>query len=610
MRRLKIDRYVLIIIAFSIFAWLPLWGPPYFLKAHDAPHSVMYLVEFDQALRDGAWYPRWSPDFDYGYGWPLFVVYSPLAFYVAEAFHLLGLSFTDSARAVFGLAFIVSGLTMYGFVRRLYGARAGLLAGLFYVYVPFHLSEIYVRSVFAEFCALALAPLAFWAFSELVAEPNRRRLALAAVSYAALFLTHHGTAFLITPLLAAYVLFLLWSVRRTSEVTSFSPPRRKGRQEKIESLCGLGVFAVNFIPRTSGILWRAALALCAALLAAMLSAICLLPALLESRYVVLAVWTTGSYNYAAHFVYLSQYLSPFWGYGYSGEGLADGMSFQLGAVALTLSLAAIVCALYRRQAQRGATLFFALVILTTLPLMTGLSTPLWEILPLAKLVQFPWRMLALPALAMSVLAGALVACDEEEGAKSGDGLLYALILVVILGSFPYTLPEYTAPDPRMETPTAVWDWIAFSPADRLGKTVWVKEPPPPSPLGEDYLAFRPLNKAHVLRGAGTAQTLHHGGHSDVILVQAQEEITLQIYTYYFPGWRATVDGQEVPIRPEGPYGLITLEVPPGEHRVEVRFGDTPLRTAGAWLSAAALLLTLALLLIRREWLGSHTPPAR
>jgi hypothetical protein len=290
--------------------------------------------------------------------------------------------------------------------------------------------------------------------------------------------------------------------------------------------------------------------------------------------------------------------------------LADGMSFQLGAVALSLSLAATVCALYRRQAQRGVALFFALVTLATLPLMTGISAPLWEVLPIARLVQFPWRMLALPALAMAVLVGALVAGEETETRPLSGGVLYALILIVILGSFPYTLPEYTPPDPRMETPTAVWDWIAFSPDDRLGKTIWVKEPPPPSPLGEDYLAFRPLNKAHVLRGAGTAQTLRHGGHSDVILVQAEEEITLQIYTYYFPGWRATVDDQHTPIRPDGPYGLITLEVPPGEHLVEVRFGDTPLRTAGAWVSAAALLLTLALLLIGEDWPGSRTQPVR
>jgi hypothetical protein len=562
---LNVDRNIFILLAFSVFAWMPLWGPPYFLKAHDAPHSVMYLVEFDQAIRDGALYPRWSPDFDYGYGFPLFVIYSPLAFYVAEALHLLGLGFTDSVKAVCVLATILSGLTMYGFVRRLYGPRAGLLASVFYIYVPFHLLEIYVRSAFAEFCALALVPLTLWAVTVLLEEPDRRRLALAAVSYALLFMTHHSTAFLVTPLLAAYALFLM------------------GREYLQE--------------RSFALFWRqAVVALCVVLLAMALSAIYLLPALLEFRYVVSAVWTTGSYNFAVHFVYFPQYLSPFWGYGYSGEGLADGMSFQLGAVPLALSLVATVCLLYRPQARRGTALFFALVILATLPLMTAISAPLWEILPITALVQFPWRMLALPALAMSVLAGALAASDEtaKEKAEGNNGVLYVLMLVILLGSFPYTMPEYTPPDPRSETPTAVWDWIAFSPADRLGKTVWVKEPPLPSPLGADYLAFRPLNKAHILRGNGTVETIHHGGHSDVILVRAEEEITLQIYTYYFPGWRATVDGQEVPIRPEGPYGLIALEVPAGEHRVEVRFGSTPLRTAGGWVSAAALLLTLAL----------------
>jgi hypothetical protein len=96
----RFDRNILIILAISLFAWAPLLTPAYFFQAHDAQHSIFYLVEFDQTLRDGYLWPRWSPDFAFGYGYPLFNIYSPLAIYAAEILHLLGLSLEgDFAKA-------------------------------------------------------------------------------------------------------------------------------------------------------------------------------------------------------------------------------------------------------------------------------------------------------------------------------------------------------------------------------------------------------------------------------------------------------------------------------------------------------------------------------
>ena len=81
---IRIDPYVWLVIAFSLFAVLPLAGPDYFFDAHDAPHTVFFLTEFDAALRDGVWYPGWATDQAHGYGYPTFVFYPPLAYYAAE----------------------------------------------------------------------------------------------------------------------------------------------------------------------------------------------------------------------------------------------------------------------------------------------------------------------------------------------------------------------------------------------------------------------------------------------------------------------------------------------------------------------------------------------
>ena len=90
-------------------------------------------------------------------------------------------------------------------------------------------------------------------------------------------------------------------------------------------------------------------------------------------------------------------------------------------------------------------------------------------------------------------------------------------------------------------------------------------------------------------------------------MRSPDGTALQFYTYYFPGWRVYVDGERLPqdaLRPEGVHGLLTVDIPAGEHRVLLRWGDTPLRLTGKSLTLACLLLALILVALpsrrRRE----------
>ena len=58
---------VWLVLLLTLPALLPLLAPGYFYKAHDARHSVFYLIEFDQAFRAGAWWPVWGPDHAIGF---------------------------------------------------------------------------------------------------------------------------------------------------------------------------------------------------------------------------------------------------------------------------------------------------------------------------------------------------------------------------------------------------------------------------------------------------------------------------------------------------------------------------------------------------------------
>ena len=149
--QIRVDRYAVALAAISLLALLPMMQAGYFWGAHDARHAVYFSFEFDRVFRDGVLYPRWFPDMTYGYGYPLFNIYGPLAFYIGEAFHLIGFDFVTTVKLVFALAWVTSGLAMYGFVKRVFEHRGmAFIAGLLFVFMPYHMIDVYVRAAFAE----------------------------------------------------------------------------------------------------------------------------------------------------------------------------------------------------------------------------------------------------------------------------------------------------------------------------------------------------------------------------------------------------------------------------------------------------------------------------
>ena len=108
--------------------------------------TIYRVFSLHASWEAGIFYPRLSSDLAYAYGVPLFQFYPPLASYVAELFHLMGLGFIDAVKAAYFLGLVVAGLGMYILILRLFGSRAGaLLAAVAYMYAPYQFVDIYTR---------------------------------------------------------------------------------------------------------------------------------------------------------------------------------------------------------------------------------------------------------------------------------------------------------------------------------------------------------------------------------------------------------------------------------------------------------------------------------
>src|SRR6476620_11037693 len=96
-------------LALSWFAVAPFALPGYFWGANDARHHVYFLFEYNRLVQDGIWWPRWSPDFAFVFGYPFFNIYAPLSHFLAELLlHFLGFNDTATTESIFGLSVVGS----------------------------------------------------------------------------------------------------------------------------------------------------------------------------------------------------------------------------------------------------------------------------------------------------------------------------------------------------------------------------------------------------------------------------------------------------------------------------------------------------------------------
>lgn len=622
-----------LLLLLGTFALAPLFAPGYFYSAHDGRHSVFYQIMFHASLRDGALWPRWAMHHIQGYGYPTFVIQAPLGFYLTEIFVLLGAGFTTAAKMSWAVGFYASGLGMYALVAHWLETNgrkerngeqgagrlhqlAAVVAGLVYIYIPYHIADMYVRAALNDTLLFAWFPWVVLTFDRLIGRGGTagwgRRLLVATLCLAGTLLTHTFALISFAPLLVTFVLFRLWLA---------------WREDAGEA-------------SWRGLTWRTLLAGAGGIGALLLCATFILPLLVEGKHLQDQVYTTNTYDFRRHFVYFGQFFNPFWGFGYSDDptGVNDGMGFQVGAVALTVGIAAIgllwrslrpaepgVRRSYRHNAATMA--YLALVTLLLLLVMTPAAQPLWEAFSPLQLIQFPWRLLSLSGFTISALSGlALYWIARAAGGFSlggtpqradqgwesdAQGGLLLMGLLALVGSAPYLYAQLEPVEPWREDGRAIFRFEEEHP-DMIAYTEWVQEPFRETAMTGDYASDAyvenygetpygqegSLTRLAIGAGSGEVVSQFSRGSSAGGVVRLNEPSVVRIHLYYFPGWQVRVDGELVAHRASDPDGVIEVDVPSGEHRIEARMGATPVRRLGTGISYGTLL---ALLLL---WLGS------
>lgn len=564
---------LLLVGALGLVVSLPLLWPlmrPEFFHMHDFTH-VARLAEFNRALEDGHLPVRWSQNFGYGYGMPLFSFYAPLFYMIAEVFLVAGVGSIMAIKLAIGILFVAGFVSMYYLAKLFWGKSGGIISAIAFTYLPYRAVDVYVRGALSELTGITLVPVVLLSLFHLIRRPTMSRVAISGLAIGLLLLSHN----LITLMALPTIVILVGGYYILSQKFSLKTVGYLG----LSFLLGIG-----------------------------LAAFYLLPAFLEKGFTNVDSLTQGFSHYSQHFLYLRQLWHSPWGYGGSIYGLEDDVSFEIGKVQLwLLPVAGLLLIPYffkkgflkkiRVSRQGAAIVTLSLALIVALILMSTFKTQfIWDALPLLHFIQFPWRFLSLVVILVSLLSGSLVLFLPGRFFKIGVVIILTLLLVYFNKDY-FKPKEYLENSSLLyyEDPLRIQTHMSGILPDFMPKGVPVDIATPSARLelvvdGQASAVPLEINRAQALMAQ----------------VELATPATLRINTFYFPGWKVYVNGIEVPFSVAPlPLPVLEFKVDPaqfanGEITISALLTETPLRSMSNLLSVMALLAMGVIWIYRKQ----------
>ena len=287
--------------------------------------QVVRLWQMDKCFKDLQIPCRWVPDLGLGYGYPLFLYYAPLSYYVMEMIHLLGFSLINAVKFGFIISVFFSGLFFYLLARTYFSKIASLFTAFLYIYAPYRAASIYVRGSMGEAWGFAAIPFVFWGFENYLKKRSIRSGLLFSISLAFISVSHNLTFLMVIPVLVAWILLRIY----------------------LEKINAKNIKRIIFY----------------ALIGFGLASFYLVPLLFERNLVHLETLTSGYFGYRQHFINLKQiFVSLKWGYGPSVMGPNDDVFLGIGPIHSILVLGGLVAVAFafrknRKRFMQGLFLF-------------------------------------------------------------------------------------------------------------------------------------------------------------------------------------------------------------------------------------------------------------
>lgn len=535
-----------------------------FYTSHDGATHTARIAQYYKALADGQFPPRFADSFYNGIGSPIFVYIYPLPYLFGSAIHALGFSFVDSFKILMAAGFIGSAIFAFLWLKEIFRSeKAAFLGAIFYVWVPYRFSLIYVRASLSEHIAYTFVPLALFSLTKFCKTTQTKWVAVSAISFALIFLSQNLVALISTPVILGYAFILAFLAKsaRTLFLTVVS-------------------FAWGFA----------------------ISAVTYLPSLFEKRFV--KIEDLIQHQFVHHFVTIKQLIRSPWGYGFDLSGVADDqMSFQIGLAHILVFVVTLgfltwqllikktLFFLDKPSKETQALLFYFLGVIclfTFMMLQLELVKSIWETLKPLQIIDIPWRLLGVVSVSIAFLTAYVT-----KNIKSGMFALFLILAVIVANRNHLRINEKVFYSEQF--------FLGYSDTGtQYGEfsTKWRGYLSVPENI-DPNVKFETL-AGEALIGEQFSQSNNLGFRAEV----HSPEALVKINKIYFPGVKVILNGKELLpfsefIVPSGETGyskedngLMIVPLEKGANTVEIFFGETKLRQFANILSLGSFLLAV------------------
>lgn len=536
-----------LVLVFGILLSIGMWGLILWMPTgDDYAFQVTRLQSASRAWANGQLLPQVDPAALGGFGYAYNLFYGPIVTYFVAGVQFLVQNWAVTLNLVLSLLLILSGMTMCWAVTKISRRRTvGALAGIFYMAMPYVLSDYYSRMAVGEITAFAVAPILLWGLYQLT---TKQRHATRSIAFAAalLVLTHSLSAAMFALMAAVYVIL------------------------NIDKL-----FNIKTI-------WRMVLAVAVAL---GLTAFFTLPLVEAKLYgadygIFDADYAAGYFGANAgsvndHRLYPTTMLLDV---DYVKNGAVLGPVAIIGLVGFWLVRKKI-----EEKPERRFLTSLWVVALGFLLATTALVD--WSIFPQAVLqIQFPWRLLEVVVVIAAVLAAYVVGILLQD--LAAEKRRVAVLVAGMLAVMPVTQVFLPNMERHLETEEAWMEiengslgWQAeYAPVEMLCSTENTEERDEPYYCSLPKVAKLIVARgedAKVLRGKASVTDLQKDGLKIELRVknEANEAAEIELPLVYYPGYEAWLGEEELELRIARETGLVIVVVPAktqGEVRVSYK----------------------------------------
>ncbi|MFA6294174.1 MAG: hypothetical protein WC637_20455 [Victivallales bacterium] len=560
------DLAIVLVISLALLSGLVFSGD--WPQSHDSLRYLCHLDQFKDAFDSGILYPRWMPNYYGGYGYPVFVFYQPAYFFFSLLFTYIAPDILAASYASNVAIFFIGGAGIYMLIRKIAGDRViSVFSSVMFLLTPYVYVNLFVRGDLSELLAMFVAPWTLYfliGLREKIAEKAAfvPHLSVLALALAAMVYSHPFTSMFFYPLFCAIAVSLCLEMQK------------RDRAVFLSSVAAALICSVIF----SSPYWFTAFQM--------------------KKFVAYSSAVSGFFSAENHVVYFSQLFSRAWGFGGSGSGLEDDMSFQLGLPHFILALSGF----WLNRRNRLYLTVFMLYVFCIL-MMSPLASFLWKNIPLMNFVQFPWRLLSVIALLQVVCIsgiwklGPLVKTNMR---------FYSLVVLFLVFTLVWNSREFEFIKFNIDLRTAVERhrtvrleklqvYESFN--EFLPKTAASR--PPTEPRGN-----RPMLLVSDLT-CRIAEYPENNPHHMRYSISTEKPQLIMINQLYFPGWKIILGDRELDastlLNHISKDGRIQIDVPAGENiYLEAFYEGPPGWYARNMLIGIVFMLMLAAIMLEQR----------